>query len=431
MHSTDWNHDSSGNVTFADTDHYVATQPIDLIGSEIAISYNGFGDSDAMVPTSDAVDVAQWTEYPSDASVIAYDPNPAPEGGQIVFFAFNYAAAGEGRMDLLQNAVIWLLTPEFGTSGVQGTVLLAGQDDHSGITVRANPGGGEVTTGPDGSYSIEGLYAGTYDIVASKDNWSTAIETVTLAEGEILAGVDMVLTPVTTTEYCDTPGAAINDNQSTSVTIEIPAEDDAVISEMEVFLDITHTYIGDLEVTLSSPCQTTVVLHNRGGGSSDDIYGWYPDELAPDGDLDQFVGLTMAGEWTLEVTDNAGGDTGTINEWCMRITHDTVVSVDDPGVPGGSEIPVVFKAYDNYPNPFNPMTNIKFDLPRSGHVELAVYDLAGRLVRELVNEDLGAATHTVRWDGTDQSGRRQASGVYYYRLVTDERTVTKKMTLVK
>ncbi len=431
MHSTDWNHDSSGNITFGETDHHVATQPIDLVGSEIAISYSGYGDSDAMVPLDDAADVAQWTEYTSDASVIAYDPNPNPAGGQIVFFTFNYAAAGEGRMDLLQNAMIWLLTPEFGTSGVQGTVLLAGEDDHSGITVRANPGGGQVTTGPDGAYSLEGLYAGTYQIVASKDGWSTAVETVTLEDGQVLAGVDMVLTPVQTSEYCDAPAAPIQDNQTTEVTIEIPAEDDAVISEVEVFLDISHTYLGDLEITLSSPCQTTVVLHNRSGGSSDDIYGWYPDEIAPDGDLTAFVGLAMAGEWTLTVTDNAGGDTGAINEWCLRMTHDSVVAVDDPDLPGDAQTPVAFRAYDNYPNPFNPMTNIKFDLPRSSRVKLAVYDLAGRLVRELVNEDLGAATHTVRWDGTDQSGRRQASGVYYYRLVTDERVVTKKMTLVK
>jgi len=430
MHSNDWNHDSSGNVAFGDTDHYVASQPNSLVGSEIAITYSGYGDSDAMVPLADAVDVAQWTSYPSDASVIAYDPNPSPVGGQIVFFCFNYAAAGEGRVDLLQNAVQWLLTPEFGTSTVQGTVLLAGMDDHSGITVRAVPGGGQVTTGADGTYSLEGLYAGTYQIVASKEGWSTAVETVTLVDDQVLAGVDMVLTPTEVSEYCDTPGAPIQDNQTTTVTMEIPAGDDAVISAVEVYLDITHTFIGDLIVTLSSPCQTTVVLHNRSGGSTDDIVGWYPDQISPDGDLESFIGLNMAGEWTLEVSDNAGGDVGTINEWCLRITHDTVVSTEVPDDPS-PQVPVVFKAYDNYPNPFNPMTNIKFDLPRATHVSLRVYDLAGRLVRELVNEPLQAASHVVRWDGTDNGGRRQASGVYYYRLVTDERVVTKKMTLVK
>jgi len=139
----------------------------------------------------------------------------------------------------------------------------------------------------------------------------------------------------------------------------------------------------------------------------------------------------MGGEWTLTVSDNAGGDQGTINEWCLRITHDTVVSVEMPEDGPGGMIPAVFRAYDSYPNPFNPMTTIMFDLPRDSRVSLRIYDVAGRLVRTLVDENLAAASHTVQWDGTDSSGRRQASGVYYYRLVTDEKTAVRKMTLVK
>jgi flagellar hook assembly protein FlgD len=64
-------------------------------------------------------------------------------------------------------------------------------------------------------------------------------------------------------------------------------------------------------------------------------------------------------------------------------------------------------------------------------VSLRVYDIAGRMVRELVNESLPAAAHSVVWDGTDTGGRRVASGVYYYRVVTDEKIATHKMTLVK
>jgi len=381
-----------------------------------------------MAPLPDADLVAAWSSYPSDASVIAYDTNPAPEGGQIVFFTFCYAAAGVERVDLLENAVLWLLTPELGDCAVQGTVLLDGMSDHSGITVRAVPGGGSTVTGADGSYALNGLYAGAYTVIAGKDGWSTDAVEVNLSDGEILTGVDMLLTPVTTSEFCDSPNAPIYDNQTTTCTMTIPPSSDAVVSELAVFLDITHTYQGDLDITLTSPSGVSVVLHNRSGGSTDNIYGWYPDDLEPDGNLEDFIGVHIAGVWTLVVRDNAGGDTGTVNEWCLRITHGIG---DTTGIDDGADVPLAFRAYQNFPNPFNPMTTIKFDLPRAGHVSLRIYDLAGRLVRELVNENRPAASHTVVWDGTDRSGRQMASGIYYYRLVTDSDVATHKMTLVK
>jgi subtilisin-like proprotein convertase family protein len=431
MHSNDWNHDSSGDISVPASSHYVATHPNDLTDTTIGITYDGYGDSDAMAPLSDAEAVGVWTEYTSDASVIAYDPNPAPEGGQIVFFCFNYAAAGEGRMDLLENAVLWLLTPEMGNSAVEGQVLLAGEDDHSGITVRATPNGGTTTTDASGNYSLDGLYAGTYQIIATKDGWSVGAQTVTLEDGQTLTGVDMVLTPVTVSEFCDQPNAPITDNNTTVVTMDVDAPVGSVISQVEVYLDITHTYIGDLDISVTTPCGSTVMLHNRSGGSTDDIVGWYPGDYAPAEDLGILMGLGMAGEWTLTVSDNAGGDQGTINEWCLRITHDSPVAIEDDGLPGEGDTPSAFAAYDNFPNPFNPMTTIRFDLPRRGQVSLRIYDVAGRLVRTLVDGEMPAAQHSVVWDGNDQTGRRQASGVYYYRLVTDERMATKKMMLVK
>ena len=77
------------------------------------------------------------------------------------------------------------------------------------------------------------------------------------------------------------------------------------------------------------------------------------------------------------------------------------------------------------------MTNIKFDLPRAGHVRLDIFDVSGRLVRTLVDENRPAAVHTVMWDGTDNRGGRVASGAYYYRLQTGTQTATHKMLLVK
>ena len=90
-------------------------------------------------------------------------------------------------------------------------------------------------------------------------------------------------------------------------------------------------------------------------------------------------------------------------------------------------------ALGNAPNPFNPRTEIQFALPQSGKVEIRIFDLAGRLVR---NFDLGsteAGRHSITWDGTDQSGHGVVSGVYFSRLFVDgsPRGGASKMSLLK
>ncbi len=101
---------------------------------------------------------------------------------------------------------------------------------------------------------------------------------------------------------------------------------------------------------------------------------------------------------------------------------------------GGDEVaslPTEYSLLQNAPNPFNPVTRIAFEIPRSGLVQLSVYNVTGTLIRTLVNETLPRAKHTVLWDGSDESGRSVASGVYFYRLETAGFAETKKMMLLK
>lgn len=104
---------------------------------------------------------------------------------------------------------------------------------------------------------------------------------------------------------------------------------------------------------------------------------------------------------------------------------------DEVAVTVKSSLPTVFALHDNYPNPFNPVTNIKFDLPKAGRVSLRIFDLSGRLVRTLVDENLARATHSYQWDGVDNGGRRVSSGTYYYRVQTEQASQTGKMMLIK
>jgi hypothetical protein len=85
----------------------------------------------------------------------------------------------------------------------------------------------------------------------------------------------------------------------------------------------------------------------------------------------------------------------------------------------------------NYPNPFNPETTISFNLTDVSNVSLVIYDGKGRPVRVLATGEFGAGPHEVVWDGTTDSGRVAASGIYFYRLATATGVHTRKMALLK
>ncbi len=93
------------------------------------------------------------------------------------------------------------------------------------------------------------------------------------------------------------------------------------------------------------------------------------------------------------------------------------------------EIPLTLE--QNYPNPFNPSTTITFYLPEGADVSLSVYDVLGRLVRELESGALGAGWHSAAWDGIAASGKAAGSGAYFCRLKAGKEIITRKMILLK
>lgn len=99
-----------------------------------------------------------------------------------------------------------------------------------------------------------------------------------------------------------------------------------------------------------------------------------------------------------------------------------IEGIQDPTSIGEVHFQVVtgFELSQNYPNPFNPTTAIRYQLPKSGSVELTIYNLLGQEIRKLVNENRIAGQYTVQWDGRDETGAAVASGVYLYRLKAGE-----------
>jgi DNA-binding beta-propeller fold protein YncE len=100
---------------------------------------------------------------------------------------------------------------------------------------------------------------------------------------------------------------------------------------------------------------------------------------------------------------------------------------DDPK----SVVPSGYVLKQNYPNPFNPDTKIEFTIPASEHVSVNVYNLEGRLVKTLIDQEMRSGQHVVRWDGTNQVGTKVATGMYIYQLKTNSTVLHRRMTFVK
>ncbi len=100
------------------------------------------------------------------------------------------------------------------------------------------------------------------------------------------------------------------------------------------------------------------------------------------------------------------------------------------GTPAG-QVPAGFALKQSYPNPFNPSATISYSLEKTVYVKLVVYNVLGERVKILVQEKQTSGDHAAVWDGTDNLGRKAASGVYFYRLEAGPFASTKKMMLIK
>ena len=96
-----------------------------------------------------------------------------------------------------------------------------------------------------------------------------------------------------------------------------------------------------------------------------------------------------------------------------------------------SGLPESYSLGQNYPNPFNPSTTIRFDLPETATVRMAVYNLMGQKVRTLLSSEMAAGVHSLEWNGLNDQGTQVASGIYLYRLEAGSFKQTRKMILMK
>ena len=144
------------------------------------------------------------------------------------------------------------------------------------------------------------------------------------------------------------------------------------------------------------------------------------------------IGTTTSTEWQYE--DLVVGQSYVAGVSAVYDDGESIV-MEYPFIFGGSNagdiIPLITELRGNFPNPFNPDTQIAFSLNKQSHVQITIFNIRGQLVRTLVDEQRDANNYTVTWNGTDDNNKFVSSGVYFYKMRAEKYTSTKKMILMK
>tara|TARA_S200000501_G_C20808566_1_gene737332 strand:+ start:11 stop:1282 length:1272 start_codon:yes stop_codon:yes gene_type:complete len=151
----------------------------------------------------------------------------------------------------------------------------------------------------------------------------------------------------------------------------------------------------------------------------------YTEITDEDTDGDGYAQHEFSPEISYYKTPNLGVSNDRCGAMSSPIEPDAVLGLDIDAIPNS------FVLYNNYPNPFNPETVIDYDLPESGFVNITVYDINGRKIKELMNSSQSAGFKSVTWDATNMMGQPISAGMYLYTIQTDNFLETKKMMYIK
>jgi subtilisin-like proprotein convertase family protein len=223
--------------------------------------------------------------------------------------------------------------------------------DPLSVTATGSPAGGTFsstganagTTG--GTFSAINPTSGVFTFTGSTATGTASVNITYIGPGAAPVTLPytvnvsaVVLNPLL---VCDTPCGGLADNAPTPFNLLVTGGPNS-IADLNVFLDLTHTFPGDLDITLTSPTGTVVELTSDNGGTTDDLFATvtFDDEAVasivtitapggvfqPEGALSGFDGENANGTWTLNVVDDAGGDVGTLRSWCLAFDGVAVVN---------------------------------------------------------------------------------------------------------
>lgn len=216
-------------------------------------------------------------------------------------------------------------------------------------------------------------------------------------------------------------------------TIFIPGN--ANLNDIEVFLSVQQPSVSGIIAKLKAPNGQERSLVSINGGQGNGILTFFKDGntalssfnapwsyLAAPFQAFNLFGLTSPqGNWVLSVQNTTGQPEGKLLGWGLRINN-TVTGVQ----PVTGNLPEKFNLKQNYPNPFNPVTTVEFSVPKESKVKLKVFDILGKEVMFLVNQNLQAGNYKIDIDASLLS-----SGTYFYKMESDGYSDVKKMILIK
>lgn len=423
--------DYTAGVSYTPTRDGAACDEIDGVAGAGTFAYD-WKDNDATVD-----DIAvRWT-----ANSASGDPSRAVWGGTPVKVASNFfewsrlnasTPNDATRAAILDKTLIWLIG-----------------HDHPTFDLVA-PNGGEVFTGSTISISWTEAAAPGFSIASRKiyysDNSGDRWNLITSSPGtspytwnisSIPNGVDYRIKMVISDN--GTPALTGVDASAADFTINRSGGDTRgpVVVAGSIVVDPNPIRVPD-PVNLTATV-TDVTTGNSNVTAAEWSHGSTP---APAG-----TGTAMGGSFiSPTVLVNATINSQNLNigdekiwvrgrdaagNWGNATALNVIVLGGAASVDGSGSIPRVFALYSNAPNPFNPLTTIRFDMPRSAQVHLEILDVSGRRVRTLVDGTVDAGARSVVWDGRDGSGQPVGSGMYFYKLDAGDFHATRKMTLLK
>ena len=132
-------------------------------------------------------------------------------------------------------------------------------------------------------------------------------------------------------------------------------------------------------------------------------------------------------EWDTEYFYRVSANVGYYTDY----SNISSVMLESLNIEDNEYLPLSFQVYQNYPNPFNPTTSLSYQLPDDGKVEVIIYDMMGKLIKNLVNEKQSSGQNSIIWNATNNSGNQVSAGLYIYTVKTSNHKQSKKMLLVK
>ncbi len=230
----------------------------------------------------------------------------------------------------------------------------------------------------------------------------------------------------TCNDYTINPNAAIPDNTTTYLTHGLNVTTTDAITDVNLAVNLTHTYIGDILVAVLSPAGTQVNVFSRSCTSNDNINATFDDQgnaivcattitgnVIPAQALSTLNGENPNGTWTFGVNDNAAADTGTINSYTLTVCS-TIYALANKEFE--------FDNFSLYPNPNSGNFTIKFNSESSNDIEINVHDIQGREVYQKSFSNTGAFNQNIHLN-------KIATGVYLVSIIDGAKKTVKRIVV--